>query len=257
VAVVVVGTTEQIESEGFDRTSIALPGRQDDLVAAVTAANPRTVVVVNSGGPVTMPWLDDAAATLLAWFPGQEGGHALADVLTGAAEPGGRMPTTWTAREPGDTDPSPIPEDGRLVYREGLRIGYRAWDGDRAPALPFGSGLGYTTWRYDAVDLVPGDDGAVARVTLTNAGPRAGTEVVQVYLARPDSAVERPARWLAGFARAHADGGRTVTVDVPLPSGVRAHWSAEEHGWIEEPGAFEVHVGGDVVSTPLRASWVA
>jgi beta-glucosidase len=255
VAVVVVGTTEQIESEGFDRTSIALPGRQDDLVAAVRAANPRTVVVVNAGGPVAMPWLDDVAATLLAWFPGQEGGHALADVLTGAAEPGGRMPTTWTAREPGDADPSPIPEDGRLVYREGLRIGYRAWPGDGAPALPFGSGLGYTTWRYDAVELVPGDDGAVARVMLTNVGSRAGAEVVQVYLARPDSAVERPARWLAGFAKTRADGGQAVTVDVPLPSRVRAHWSAEEHGWVEEPGAFEVHVGGDVVRTPLRASW--
>jgi beta-glucosidase len=261
VAVVVVGTTEQIESEGFDRTSIALPGRQDDLVAAVAAANPHTVVVVNAGGPVAMPWLDDVAATLLTWFPGQEGGRALADVLTGAAEPGGRMPTTWTAREPGDADPSPLPEDGRLVYREGLRIGYRAWrdpnGGDGAPALPFGSGLGYTTWRYDAVDLVPGADGAIARVTLTNVGSRAGTEVVQVYLARPDSAVERPARWLAGFAKARAEGGRTVTVDVPLPSRVRAHWSAEEHRWVEEPGAFEVHAGGDVARTPLRARWTA
>jgi beta-glucosidase len=257
VAVVVVGTTEQIESEGFDRTSIALPGRQDDLVGAVTAANPDTVVVVNAGGPVAMPWLDEVAATLLTWFPGQEGGHALADVLTGAAEPGGRMPTTWTAREPEETDPSPIPEDGRLVYREGLRIGYRAWHGDRTPALPFGSGLGYTTWRYDALDLLPGAEGTVARVTLSNLGSRAGTEVVQVYLARPDSAVERPARWLAGFAKVRADGGRTVTVDVPLPSRVRAHWSAEEQRWAEEPGAFEVHVGGDVVRTPLRALWAA
>jgi beta-glucosidase len=259
VAIVVVGTTEQIESEGFDRTSIALPGRQDALVAAVAAANPDTVVVVNAGGPVAMPWLDDVAATLLTWFPGQEGGHALAEVLTGAAEPGGRMPTTWTGREPGDDEPSPIPEDGRLVYREGLRIGYRALprEGAPAPALPFGSGLGYTTWRYDAVDIVPAADGAIARVTLSNHGTRAGAEVVQVYLARPDSAVERPARWLAGFAKVRADGGRTVTVDVPLPSRVRAHWSTEEGGWAEEPGEFEVHVGGDVVSTPLRARWAS
>ena len=157
VAVVVVGTTEQIESEGFDRTSIALPGRQDDLVAAVAAANPDTVVVVNAGGPVACRGWRRSPRRCSTWFPGQEGGHALADVLTGAAEPGGRMPTTWTAREPEDTDPSPVPEDGRLVYREGLRVGYRAWpDGDRTPALPFGSGLGYTTWRYDALDSCPG-----------------------------------------------------------------------------------------------------
>jgi beta-glucosidase len=259
VAVVVVGTTEEIESEGFDRVTTALPGRQDDLVTAVVAANPRTVVVVNAGGPVAMPWLDDAAATLLTWFPGQEGGHALADVLTGAAEPGGRMPTTWTGREPEEGDPSPVPEDGRLVYREGLRVGYRAWPRDGVPpsALPFGSGLGYTTWRYDAVEIVSAGDGAVARVTLTNTGPRTGSEVVQVYLARPDSAVERPARWLAGFAKVRAGAGRTVTAEVPLPSRVRAHWSVEEHRWTEEPGAFEVHAGGDVARTPLRARWDA
>jgi beta-glucosidase len=259
VAVVVVGTTEQIESEGFDRTSITLPGRQDDLVAAVTAANPNTVVVVNSGGPVAMPWLADTAATLLTWFPGQEGGHALADVLTGAVEPGGRMPTTWTYRAPQGAGPSPVPEDGKLVYREGLHIGYRAWlrDGAREAALPFGFGLGYTTWRYDAVELLPAAAGATARVTVSNVGTRPGAEVVQVYLARPDSAVERPARWLAGFARACADDGQTITVDVPIPARAFAHWSADAGEWVEESGTFEVHVGGSVAATPLRASWAA
>ncbi len=253
VAIVVVGTTEQIESEGFDRTSIALPGRQDDLVAAVTAANPRTVVVVNSGGPVAMPWLDEVAAAVLTWFPGQEGGHALADVLTGAAEPGGRMPTTWTYRDADGTAPSPVPEDGRLVYREGLHIGHRAWlrASERAPALPFGSGLGYTTWRYDAVE----PDGELARVRLTNTGARDGAEVVQVYLSREDSSVERPVRWLAGFAKVHAGAGETVTAEIPLPARVRAHWSATDGRWTEEPGTYDVHVGGDVLNTPLHTTW--
>ena len=127
VAIVVVGTTEQIESEGFDRTSLALPGSQDELVGAVAAANPNTVVVVNSGGPVEMPWLDDVAATLLMWFPGQEGGNALADVLTGRREPGGRMPTTWARRAQDCPVLSSLPVDGRLVYSEGLQIGYRVW----------------------------------------------------------------------------------------------------------------------------------
>ena len=128
VAVVVVGTTEQLESEGRDRTTLVLPGRQNDLVAAVAAANPRTVVVVNSGAPVEMPWRDEVAAVLLTWFPGQEFGAALADVITGAAEPGGRLPTTW----PKELADVPVREtipaaDGRLTYDEGIHIGYRAW----------------------------------------------------------------------------------------------------------------------------------
>ncbi len=272
-AVVVVGTTERIESEGFDRVSTALPGRQDDLVAVVAAANPRTIVVVNAGGPVAMPWLDDVAAVLLTWFPGQEGGNALADVLTGAAEPGGRLPTTWHHRDPRGTGPSPVPEDGRLVYREGLHIGHRAWlrAGGREPVLPFGFGLGYTSWRYDALDVAPPDAdagahagtgtradagvGAVARVTLTNTGERPGTEVVQVYLSRRESAVERPVRWLAGFAKVAAEPGETVTVEVALPGRVWAHWATDEGRWTVEPGPYEVHVGGNIADTPLRAVW--
>lgn len=302
-AVVVVGTTEQIESEGFDRASTALPGRQDDLVAAVAAANPRTIVAVNAGGPVAMPWLDDVAAALLTWFPGQEGGHALADVLTGAAEPGGRLPTTWHHRDPAGAGPSPVPEDGRLVYREGLHIGHRAWlrAAELTPALPFGFGLGYTTWRYDALELAPaggqeggqaqaytgvaarlpavpadagpgvdagteagagssaGDGdmgtGVVARVTLTNTGARRGAEVVQVYLARPESAVDRPVRRLAGFAKVTAGAGETVTVEVPLPPRVWAHWAPDEGRWAVEPGRYEVHAGRHVAETPLSAGW--
>ena len=143
VAVVVVGTNEEVECEGVDRDSLALPGRQDELVARVAAVNPRTVVVVNAGAPVLLPWADDVAAILLVWFPGQEFGNALADVLTGAVEPGGRLPTTWPASE--DGLPSTTPQDGVLAYDEGLFVGYRAYDRDgREPLFPFGHGLGYT-----------------------------------------------------------------------------------------------------------------
>ena len=256
VAVVVVGTTEQIESEGFDRTSLALPGRQDELVSAVAAANPNTVVVVNSGGPVEMPWLDDVAATLLMWFPGQEGGNALADVLVGRQEPGGRMPTTWARRAQDCPVLSSLPVDGKLVYSEGLHIGYRGWLRSAAePALPFGSGLGYTTWRFDSLTLLPKYDGVLARVQLTNTGSRPGGQTVQVYLSRPDSVVERPARWLAGFARVRADAGQPAVVDIELPKRVFAHWSADAGSWRCEAGAFEVLVGDNVMSTPLRSIW--
>ena len=152
VAVVVVGTTAEVESEGFDRTSLALPGRQDELVRRVAAANPRTVVVVNSGAPVLLPWAGDVAAVLLTWFGGQEFGHALADVLLGDTEPGGRLPTTWPATEAGL--PSTQPADGVLSYTEGASIGYRGYDRDgREPLFPFGSGTGYTTWSYESITV--------------------------------------------------------------------------------------------------------
>ncbi len=256
VAIVIVGTSDRIESEGFDRTTLALPGRQAELVQAVLQRNRRTIVVVNSGAPVELPWLDQAPATLLTWFPGQEAGHALADVLTGAREPGGRMPTTWP-RLAGDRPlPSPIPADGKLPYAEGLHIGYRGWLRDGAgPALPFGSGLGYTTWRFDGLSVLGDGADAVARVTLTNTGPRHGTQTVQLYLSRPDSALERPVRWLAGFARVSADPGDMVTVDVRVPRRQFAHWSPADHSWAYEPGRFEVLAGDSVASTPLCGTW--
>jgi len=259
VAVVVVGTTAQVESEGFDRTSLALPGRQDELVRAVAAANPRTVVVVNSGAPVLLPWAGEVAAVLLTWFGGQEFGNALADVLLGEAEPGGRLPTTWPASEDGLL--STQPEDGVLSYTEGLFIGYRAFDRDgREPLYPFGHGHGYTAWSYDSITvdcdeanpagalLAPG---IAVCVEVRNTGARPGREVVQVYASRPDSAVERPARWLAGFAAVAADPGEAVTVGILLPERAFQHWA--DGGWTLEAGTFTLAAGSSSASLPLTA----
>ncbi|WP_327140302.1 beta-glucosidase [Nocardia sp. NBC_01327] len=249
VAVVVVGTTEQIESEGFDRKDLRLPGRQDELVAAVAAVNPRTIVVVNSGSPVEMPWRDDVAAVLLTWFPGQEFGAALADVLTGAAEPGGRLPTTWPkvlADVPVvDTKPA---ADNSLPYTEGIHIGYRAWlKSGVAPAYPFGHGLGYTTWELSEVTV----SGHTATVTVRNTGERTGRQVVQAYLSRADSAVDRPVRWLSGFDLVEAAAGETVTATIDLPQRSFQHWT--DQGWAVEPGAFTLHIGTSVEDLPLTA----
>lgn len=249
VAVVVVGTTEQIESEGFDRKDLRLPGRQDELVAAVAAVNPRTIVVVNSGSPVEMPWRDDVAAVLLTWFPGQEFGSALADVLTGAAEPGGRLPTTWpkalTDVPVVDTKPA---ADNSLPYTEGIHIGYRAWlKSGVAPAYPFGHGLGYTTWELSDVTVT----GHTATVTVRNTGDRTGRQVVQAYLSRPGSAVDRPVRWLSGFDLVEAAAGETVTATIDLPERSFQHWT--DQGWVVEPGAFTLHIGTSVADLPLTA----
>jgi beta-glucosidase len=232
VAVVVVGTNEEVECEGVDRDSLALPGRQDELVARVAAANPRTVVVVNAGAPVLLPWADDVAAILLAWFPGQEFGNALADVLLGTTEPGGRLPTTWPRTE--DGLPSTQPANGVLAYDEGIFVGYRAYERDgRELLFPFGHGLGYTTWEYHSLEL---RDGRVF-VRVSNTGERRGREVVQVYASKPGSAIERPPRWLAGFAIAEADPGEEVEVEVTIDPRAFQHWDG---GWQTEPGEFDL-----------------
>jgi beta-glucosidase len=253
-AVVVVGTTAEVESEGFDRTTLALPGRQDELVRQVLAANPRTVVVVNSGAPVLLPWAQDAPAVLLSWFGGQEYGDALADVLLGDVEPGGRLPTTWPASEEGL--PSAQPVDGVLTYREGLFIGYRAYDRDgREPLFPFGHGTGYTTWAHESVTLDQpraGAAGVAVCVQVRNTGSRRGREVVQVYASRPDSAVERPAKWLAGFATVDADPGETVTVGILIPERAFQHWTGA--GWSTEPGTYVLAAGPSSASLPLTVS---
>ncbi|MEU8242161.1 glycoside hydrolase family 3 C-terminal domain-containing protein [Actinoplanes missouriensis] len=273
VAVVVVGTTEQVESEGFDRTSLALPGRQDELVSRVAAANPRTVVVVNAGSPVLLPWSEEAAAVLLTWFPGQEAGAALADVLLGVEEPGGRLPTTWPRREQDCPVLDVRVTDGALTYDEDIFIGYRAWlRSQERPLFTFGHGLGYTTWGYGDLTVTEGE----ALVSVTNTGERPGREVVQIYLSYPDAPAspgspgspgstgstgspegepaatpERPERWLAGFASVAAAPGETVTARIPLPERAFQVWN---NGWQTIPGTYTViaaHALDDPRSTTM------
>ncbi|MEE1753340.1 glycoside hydrolase family 3 protein [Streptomyces sp. SP18CS02] len=252
-AIVVVGTTERVESEGFDRADLRLPGRQDDLVRAVAAVNPRTVVVVNAGSPVEMDWRDDVAAVLLAWFPGQEGGAALADVLLGAREPGGRLPTTWPAALADAPVSEVTPREGVLRYDEGVFIGYRAWDrAGVAPAYPFGHGLGYTTWEYESLEATP----TTATVRVRNTGTRAGREVVQIYLAPiatapAGAAVERPARWLAGFAGVEAAPGESVEVRIPLAERAFRVWDEHAGEWALVPGAYEVRAAASLTDRRL------
>ncbi len=254
VAVVVVSTTDLTESEGFDRRDLRLPGRQDELVAAVAAMNPNTVVVVNTGSPVEMPWADDVAAILLTWFPGQEGGHALADVLLGA-EPGGRLTTTWPRRLEHAPVVQVVPsEAGELHYDEGVFIGYRAWerrDGFE-PAFWFGHGLSYTDWEYEDL-AVEGDE---VTIRVRNSGRVAGREVVQVYLA-PESGVDIPGgietHRLAGFAAIGAEPGETIEVTVRLEERSFQFWNEATHAWQTVAGTWTVEAGRNVADLRLKA----
>ncbi|WP_369270790.1 glycoside hydrolase family 3 C-terminal domain-containing protein [Streptomyces sp. R11] len=249
-AVVVVATTDRVESEGFDRTDLALPGRQDDLVRAVAAANSNTVVVVNSGSPVELPWREDVAAVLLGWFPGQEAGAALADVLTGAHEPGGRLPTTW-----GSLADAPVtqvvPSAGELRYSEGVFIGYRAWEKEgRVPSYPFGHGLGYTEWTYESAKV----EGTTVTVRLRNSGERAGREVVQVYLAPTEPGTDRPARRLAGFAGVAAGPGETTEAVIELPRRAFEMWDEQTNSWTFVKGSYEIQVSRSIADRRVTAT---
>lgn len=249
VAVVVVSTSPEVESEGFDRSSLRLPGRQDDLVRAVLAANPRTVVVVNSGSPVLLPWAEDAAAILATWFPGQEAGAALADILSGDAEPGGRLPVTWPADEESVPVSEVTPTEGRLVYREGVHVGYRAWLREAAgPAFGFGHGLGFTAWQISDLEIpasAPVGTGVDVAVRIANVGARRGKAVVQVYLERVSSSEwDRPARWLAAFETVTLDGGAASDLALVVPSRAFAVW--DDGAWVTEPGMYRVIVGTSI-----------
>ena len=255
VAVVVVGTNDEVESEGYDRPTLDLPGRQDELVRRVAAANPRTVVVVNAGAPVLLPWLDEVPAVLWSWFGGHEYGHALADTLTGRSEPTGRLP--WTL--PRDHADVPImdtrPTDGVLAYDEGVFVGHRAYDrGGRDPHRPFGFGLGYTDWEITGASLggdLPEQDGGLlagpvrATATVANTGPRPGRHVVQVYVEPPaDSAgTTRPVRALAAFASVHAAPGTESTVHLDIPPRAFAVWDPATHSWRTPEGVYHLAVG--------------
>jgi beta-glucosidase len=279
-AIVVVGTNAYWESEGYDRTSMDLPGRQAELVDQVLAANPNTVVVINTGSPVTLPFADRAPALLQCWFGGQELANALVDVLFGDAEPGGRLPTTLPLQLEHTPAFGNFPAESSTVrYGEGLLMGYRWYEARHLPvSFPFGHGLSYTTMRMgppraSTDSLSPG--GAVTiEVEVENTGTRAGSEVVQVYVAPPGGGIVlpggrlRPVKSLKGFAKVHLGPGEKTTVKVVLNERSFAYydiadtaWFAvlerlhghapdsghglhrAEAGWYVDAGAYEVLVG--------------
>ncbi len=247
VVLAFVGLTEAAEIEGIDRGGLRLPAAHDALVGALLEVNPRVVVVLASGAPVEMPWAVRAPAIVEGYLGGQAGGSALARVLLGAAEPGGRLAETFPVHW-ADNPVHELPAGPRLAeYRESVYVGYRYYDSAGVDVLfPFGHGLAYTMFAYS--DLAVREDPAVAdglvvSVTVTNTGARAGWEVVQVYVRDVVSGVFRPEQELRGFGKVWLAAGESTRVEVPLGRRAFAYWDASAHGWAVEGGQFEIRVG--------------
>lgn len=259
VALVFVGLNADWESEGHDRPHMDLVGRQNELVERVAAANPRTVVVLQTGSPVTMPWLDRVAVVLQAWYPGQECGNAIADVLFGDVNPSGKLPQTFPVRL--EDNPAYINypgENGRVRYGEGIFVGYRYYEKKKvAPLFPFGFGLSYTTFRYDnlrlSADVVAPDDRLAVQIDITNTGQVAGQEVVQLYVRDIAARLARPEKELKGFAKVVLQPGETKTVTLHLDREALAYWDDAQHAWVAEAGEFEVLVGSSSQDIRARA----
>jgi beta-glucosidase len=250
VAVVVVGYSFKLESEGFDRPSMALPAGQDELIQAVAAANRNTVVVVIAGAPIAMTsWIAKVPAVLYAWYGGQEAGHAIGDLLFGVATPSGKLPVTFPVRIEDSTAHGSYPgENLHVEYAEGIYVGYRGFD-ERGiePLFPFGFGMSYTTFEYggltlSASEVRPGGT-LEARVQVKNTGNRAGAEVVQLYLRDVASSLDRPDKELKGFARVELQPGQSETVRFTLAEDAMSFFDPGKDDWVAEAGEFEVLIG--------------
>ncbi|MDX6220441.1 MAG: beta-glucosidase [Frankiales bacterium] len=274
VAVVFVGDSN---SEGADRSSLSLSSStctlagclpstagptQDDLIAAVAKANPNTVVVLQTGGPVSMPWLSSVKGVLETWFPGEQDGNVAAALLFGDTNPSGKLPYTFpkklsdtpiqsTKQWPGVTNSQGVPHS---TYSEGLLVGYRWYDAKHiTPLFPFGFGLSYTSFRYSGLTVTPTASGATASFAITNTGKRAGAEVAQLYVSDPPAAQEPP-KQLKGYSKVALQPGQTKRVTLSLDARAFQHWSTATHSWQTATGCYAVKVGGSSDSLPLTGA---
>ena len=258
VAVVFAGLTAEWESEGQDRINMDLPGDQNELIERVAAANPNTVVVLNAGSPLHIPWVDDVKSVLQMWYLGQESGNAITDILFGEADPGGRLPTSFPKRIEDNPAHVNFPgENGMVRYGEGLFVGYRYYDKKNiAPLFPFGHGLSYTSFSFDVLELDQAGGEINAQVTLTNTGSRKGQEVVQLYVRDLQSSLIRPPKELKSFKKVQLDPGETRTVTLTLQEADLAFYDDLKKAWIVEPGEFEVLVGRSAGDIRLSGKFV-
>jgi beta-glucosidase len=263
----------QWESEGMDLDSLSLPEHQDDLIAKVAAANPHTVVVIESGTAITMPWVDQVSGILEAWYAGSRGAAAVANVIFGDVNPSAKLPMTFPKSEADLPHPTIVKPPKRttdadrkgwrriagglpafqVTYDEGVKVGYKWYDAENKPVLfPFGYGLSYTTYSYSNLKVTPGNNPRVT-FTVTNTGNRAGAEVAEVYASLPASAAEPPKR-LVGWSKVKLNAGESKDIAVEVDPKYLSIFNVEQNGWQLLPGEYSFMVGGSSQSLPLKQS---
>lgn len=260
-SVAVVFANDQ-ESEGSDRSNLSLPFNQDQLIAAVAQANPHTIVVLNTGAPVLMPWANQVQGIVEAWYPGQEDGNAIAAVLFGDVNPSGKLPMTFPASNsqvPANTQAQYPGINDESAYSEGLDVGYRYYDAKNlAPLFPFGYGLSYTTFAYSNLSISPASspfNGTVTvSATVKNTGSRSGADVAQLYVSFPSGAGEPP-KQLKGFQKVTLAAGQAQTVSFTLDASAFSYWDTTAHNWTVPKGTFQIAVGDSSRSLPLQGSF--
>jgi beta-glucosidase len=262
---------QQWSSEGMDLSSLSLPDKQDALISAVAAANPHTIVVLETGTAVTMPWIDHVPAVVEAWFAGSKGSDAVANVLFGDVNPSGKLPMTFPRTDadlphpdlvkppPGAQGNAAVMRSGEakptfsVTYNEGLKVGYKWYDAEhKTPLFPFGFGLSYTTFGYTGLKVEAGGESKPTNVsfTITNTGSRAGAEIAEVYTTMPTSADEPPKR-LIGFTKVSLAPGASKTVSIAVDPKYLAVFDEAKNGWKLVPGSYTIEVGGSSQSFPL------
>jgi beta-glucosidase len=265
-AVVFIGRNGEWDTEGSDLPSIDLPGRQNELVAAIANANPNTIVVMQTGGPVEMPWIGSVAALIQAWYPGQEAGNAIADVLVGAAEPSGRLPQTfpvrWADNPAHSQDREVYPGvEGKVRYEEGIFVGYRHYDRlGMTPLFPFGFGLGYASFAVSELTVddteFEAEGNVMVGVTVTNTSDRDGAAVVQLYVSDDVASDPRPAKELKAFRKVQLKAGESRQLTMTLDARAFAFYRVQAKHWLVEDGSFTLRVGLSSVELPLTAKVV-
>jgi beta-glucosidase len=247
------------ESEGSDLTSIDLGTAQDNLISAVAAANPNTIVVLNTGSAVTMPWLSQVKGVLEAWYPGQEDGSAIAAILFGSVDPSGHLTVTFPtslSQVPASTTAQWPGENGTVQYSEGIDVGYRWYDSQGlTPLFPFGYGLSYTTFSFSnlQVGTLPKGGDATVTATVTNTGSRAGADVAQLYVSDP-AASGQPPRQLEGFQRVYLQPGASQTVQFQLSQRNLQYWNSTSNAWATSTGSYGIEVGDSSANLPLSGT---
>lgn len=255
-AIVFVGSTSETESEGQDRSGMGLLGEQDALIDSVLAANKRTIIVLNGGAPIAMPWIDKAPSVVDSWFPGQEGAPAIANILFGKINPSGKLPVSFPRRL--EENPAYLfyPGGREARYGEGIFVGYRYYEKKKLePLFPFGHGLSYTKFGYGdlhAPDQVKSGQGVEISLTVKNEGDRAGKETVQLYVGAENPSAARPIKELKAFQKVSLEPGETKTIKLSLTPRDLSFYDALQHAWVLEPGAYQVLVGGS--SADIRLS---